>query len=67
MDEELESVTTEQIVVVTNYRSVLAWVLMVMFIVVTPFGVGVAVGSFGWGLFACGIVSGITSLILGSD
>ena len=48
-------------------RSISAWVLMVMFIVLTPVGVGFALGSPWWGLVAFGTTSGIGSYIIGKS
>lgn len=48
-------------------RSISAWILMVMFIVLTPIGAGFALGSPWWGLAGFGVTSGIGSYIIGKS
>lgn len=67
MEEEILLNQAVQAELEQRLRSISAWVLMVMFIVLTPIGVGFALSSPWWGLVAFGITSGVGSYIIGKS
>ena len=48
-------------------RFILAWILMVLFIVLPPVGLAIVLGSIGWGIMTLGLTSGVVGYILGTD
>jgi hypothetical protein len=67
VEEEILLTKAAQAELELRLRSISAWVLMVMFIVLTPVGAGFALGSPWWGLAGFGITSGIGSYIIGKS
>lgn len=64
--------TPEPAIIVENSqradpRFILAWILMVLFIVLPPVGLGIVLSSIGWGIMTLGLTSGVVGYILGTD
>lgn len=67
MNEEILPEESVDVGSVVDYRSISAWILMVMFIVVTPIGAALATNSIGLGLVVFGLTSITSSWIIGNS